>query len=515
MKKVIGIVVILVVYYLMMVYLIGMFSGVILQDVWEMLMVGKSLKVMIQIDLVVVLGNVFCSLEVLKIWFGIVIVLFVVVVVFIFVYREELKMYFGREVLIDECGIYGIVDWMKMSEVKKVFRFGSEQKGILLGKVNGECVVLLVDIKYNKYIVIFGVLGIGKLRMFVRLNIIQIVKMGKSMIIIDLKGEFFEDMVVWLEQQGYDVKVLNFVNIEYFDRWNLLDVVVDDMDVMVFVDVVIRNIQIGVKKVGGDLFWDRVELNLFKVFVLYIKEIRLLEEQNFGELYRLLVIINMVGLQNMFMSILNDCVSKMVYNIFVQVFEQVRMGVIIGFGIRLQVFQNRFVQKMMEVSDIDLEVLKRRKVVYFCIISDIYRVFSFLSLLFFSFLFIKFVNLYDMIIDFEIRVREVYFLLDEFFNIGEIFDFQEKIVIICFRRLYCSIIFQSLGQFGRIYQQSWEDIIVCCDMKYFFGCNDLKIVEYVLMLFGMKLIYIRLILWQGGLEGLIEIEWIMQLVGKR
>uniref|UniRef100_A0A7C5V2J8 Type IV secretory system conjugative DNA transfer family protein n=1 Tax=Caldicellulosiruptor owensensis TaxID=55205 RepID=A0A7C5V2J8_9FIRM len=515
MKKALGIVAILVIYYLMMAYLIGMFSGAISHDAWEMLMAGKSPKITIQTDPVAALGNVFRSPEVLKIWLGIATVLLVVVVVFIFAYREELKMHFGKEVPADERGTYGTADWMKMKEAKKVFRFGSEQKGILLGKVNGERVVLPADTKYNKHIAIFGAPGTGKSRTFARPNIIQIAKMGQSMIITDPKGELFEDMAVWLEQQGYDVKALNLVNIECSDRWNPLDAVADDMDATVFADVVIRNTQTGVKKAGGDPFWDRAELNLLKALVLYIKETRPPEEQNLGELYRLLATTNMAGLQNMFMSIPNDRASKMAYNIFAQASEQVRTGVIIGLGTRLQVFQNRLVQKMTEVSDIDLEAPKRRKTAYFCIISDTHRAFSFLSSLFFSFLFIKLVNLHDTTTDPEIRAREVYFLLDEFPNIGEIPDFQEKIATIRSRRLHCSIIFQSLGQLGRIYQQSWEDIIACCDTKYFLGCNDLKTAEYVSMLLGTKSIHTRSISRQGGLEGLTEIERITQSVGKR
>ncbi|ACM61587.1 type IV secretion system protein VirD4 [Caldicellulosiruptor bescii] len=515
MKKALGIVAILVIYYLIMAYLIGMFSGAISQDAWEQIMAGKSPKIVIQTDPVAALGSVFHSPAVLRIWLGVATVLLVVAGVFIFAYRDELKIHFGKEVPADERNTYGSADWMKQSEAKKVFKFGSEQKGILLGKVKGQRVVLPADTKYNKHIAIFGAPGTGKSRTFARPNIVQIAKMGQSMIVTDPKGELFEDMSVWLEKQGYDVKALNLVNIECSDRWNPLDAVADDMDATVFADVVIRNTQAGMRKAGGDPFWDRAELNLLKALVLYIKETRPAQGQNLGELYRLLATTNMAGLQSMFMNIPNDRASKMAYNIFAQASEQVRTGVIIGLGTRLQVFQNRLVQKMTEVSDIDLEAPKRRKVAYFCIISDTHRAFSFLSSLFFSFLFIKLVNLHDTTTDPEIRAREVYFLLDEFPNIGEIPDFQEKIATIRSRRLHCSIIFQSLGQLEKIYPLDWENIIGCCDTKFFLGANDLKTAEYVSELLGTKSIHTRSVSRQGGLEGLTEIERITQSVGKR
>ncbi|WAM36545.1 type IV secretory system conjugative DNA transfer family protein [Caldicellulosiruptor acetigenus] len=516
MKKVLGIAAILAIYYLMMAYLIGMFRGAISQDAWEMLMAGKSPKVTIQTDPAVALGNVFRSPEVLKIWFGIATVLLVVVVVFIFAYREELKMHFGREVPADERNTYGSADWMKMKEAKKVFKFGSEQKGILLGKVNGQKIVLPADTKYNKHIAIFGAPGTGKSRTFARPNIVQIAKMGQSMIITDPKGELFEDMAVWLEKQGYDTKALNLVNIECSDRWNPLDVIQDDLDATVFADVVIRNTQTGVKKAGGDPFWDRAELNLLKALVLYIKETRPPEEQNLGELYRLLATTNMAGLQNMFMSIPNDRASKMAYNIFAQASEQVRTGVIIGLGTRLQVFQNRLVQKMTQVSDIDLEAPKKRKVAYFCITSDTHSAYDFLSSLFFSFLFIKLVNLHDTTTDQEIRNREVYFILDEFPNIGEIPDFTKKISTIRSRRLHCAIIFQSISQLENRYPNNqWEEILGSCDTKYFLGCNDTRTAEYISNVLGVKSIHTSSKSRKGGFEGLSEIERITQSVGKR
>jgi len=515
MKKAFGIIAILAIYYLIMAYLIGMFSGAISQDAWEQLMAGKSPKIVIQTDPVAAVDNVLHNPAVLKVWLGVATILLVIVIAFIFAYKDELKAHFGKEVPADERGTYGTADWMKMEEAKKVFRFGSEQKGILLGKVNGERVVLPAGTKYNKHIAIFGAPGTGKSRTFARPNIVQIAKMGQSMIITDPKGELFEDMSVWLEKQGYDVKALNLVNIECSDRWNPLDVVADDMDATVFADVVIRNTQAGMRKAGGDPFWDRAELNLLKALVLYIKETRPPEEQNLGELYKLLATTNMARLQSMFMNIPNDRASKMAYNIFAQASEQVRTGVIIGLGTRLQVFQNKLVQKMTEVSDIDLEAPKKRKVAYFCIISDTHRAFSFLSSLFFSFLFIKLVNLHDTTTDPEIKARKVYFLLDEFPNIGEIPDFQEKIATIRSRRLHCSIIFQSLGQLAKIYPLDWENIIGCCDTKFFLGANDLKTAEYVSKLLGTKSIHTRSISRQGGLEGLIEIERITQSVGKR
>jgi len=153
---------------------------------------------------------------------------------------------------------------------------------------------------------------------------------------------------------------LNLVNIECSDRWNSLDAVETDMDATTFADAVIRSTQIGVKK-GGDPFWDRAELNLLKALILYVKETRPKAQQNLGEVYKLIANGNIQNLQMLFATIPNDRTSKMAYNIFAQANQNVQTGVVIGLRTRLQVFQNLLVQKMTEVSDVDLEAPKKQK----------------------------------------------------------------------------------------------------------------------------------------------------------
>ncbi|MEZ0536016.1 VirD4-like conjugal transfer protein, CD1115 family [Caldicellulosiruptoraceae bacterium PP1] len=515
MKKAIAVVIIISIYFTMTAYIVGMFAGMISNgDVWKSTMEGKAPKLTIETDPIKAIKNTTSSKNAMNIWLIGSIGIAVIGLIFILAYKEEFEMHFGTKVQTDKRNTYGSADWMAKSEAKKVYKLGSKNKGILLGKLEGEHVIFPQETKYNKHIAIFGASGTGKSRTFARPNIIKIAQMEQSMIITDPKGELYEDMATWLINQGYDVKALNLVNIQYSDRWNPLDVIQDDMDATVFADTIIKNTQIGVKK-GGDPFWDRAEMNLLKALVLYVKEVRPPEEQNLGEVYKLLANTTMQNLQALFSNIPNDRASKMAYNIFAQANQTVQTGVIIGLGTRLQVFQNTLVQAMTAVSDIDLEKPKKDKVAYFCIMSDTHSAFDFISSLFFSFLFIKLVNLHDTTQDAEIRAREVYFILDEFPNIGEIPDFTKKIATIRSRNLHCSIIFQSITQLEEKYHEQWETIIGNCDTKLFLGANDTRTSEYISNVLGIKSIHTRSTSRQGGLEGLTEVERITQSVGKR
>ncbi len=87
--------------------------------------------------------------------------------------------------------------------------------------------------------------------------------------------------------------------------------------------------------------------------------------------------------------------AKAPYSIFKQSSENVRGGVIIGLGSRLQVFQNRDICNITAHDEIDLELPGKQPCAYFCITSDQDSTFDFLSSLFLSFIFIKLVRYAD------------------------------------------------------------------------------------------------------------------------
>ena len=62
--------------------------------------------------------------------------------------------------------------------------------------------------------------------------------------------------------------------------------------------------------------------------------------------------------------------AKAPYSIFKQSSENVRGGVIIGLGSRLQVFQNQDIRNITSRDEIDLELPGQQPCAYYCITSD-------------------------------------------------------------------------------------------------------------------------------------------------
>ncbi|ERM90830.1 hypothetical protein O163_13745 [Caldanaerobacter subterraneus subsp. yonseiensis KB-1] len=269
------------------------------------------------------------------------------------------------------------------------------------------------------------------------------------MVITDPKGEIFRDMAEFLKNRGYTVKIFNLVSMKHSDRWNPIETIQDDIDAQLFVEVIITNTKVTAAK-SGDPFWDRAEQNLLKALALYVAMEYPEHERNLASVYSLLASAEPKAVETIFKGLPNSHPAKMPYNIYAQANENVRTGVIIGLGTRLQVFQNKLVQKITETSDIDLELPGKEKCAYFCISSDTDSTFDFLAGLFFSFLFIKLTRYADM--NGGTLNPNVYFLLDEFPNIGAIPDFTKKISTMRSRGIHSTVVFQNISQLKNRYR---------------------------------------------------------------
>ena len=369
-------------------------------------------------------------------------------------------------------GTYGTSGFMTNKEVHSVFELDSVKNntGILLGLYKNKPVFLPNKSDLNKNVAVFGASGSMKSRAYVRNYIFQAARRGESLVITDPKSEMYEDMSEYLKHQGYDVKVFNLVSPKNSDSWNCIaDINGDDLMAQTFTDVVIKNTTVG----KSDEFWDSASVNLLKALVLYVSVEFDDEDCNIGEAYKLISIRSASELDAMFSVLDYRHPAFAPYNIFKQASDNVRSGIIIGLGARLQVFQNEMIRNITKYNEIDLVEVGKKKSAYFCITSDQDSTFDFLASLFFSFLFIRLVRYADREgIGGKLPVP-VNMLLDEFPNIGAIPDFKKKISTTRSRDINISVIFQNLAQLQNRYpDNAWQEILGNCDTQLFLGCTD-------------------------------------------
>lgn len=82
----------------------------------------------------------------------------------------------------------------------------------------------------------------------------------------------------------------------------------------------------------------------------------------------------------------------------------------------------------------------------------------------------------------------VYFILEEFNNIGKLAGIEEKLGTMRGKRIYPMLIIQSLSQLKDKYEKEWENILSQCDTTIVLGCNDNTTAEYISNALGAETI---------------------------
>lgn len=384
-----------------------------------------------------------------------------------------------RGFTVSKTGTYGTAGWMTAKEMKEVFELTTPAKaeGNILGEHKGQLVCLPKDTRLNRHTAIFGASGTMKSRAVIRNSIFQAIKRGESVLVSDPKSELYTDTAELFRKNGYEVKVFNLVDPKHSDTWNCMsDIGHDTLMAQVLTNVIIGNTSQG----KGDHFWDNGEANLLKALVLYIAEDkhRTADQKNLWEVYQMLINTSEADLTKAFKKLHHGHPAKAPFNLFTQASDNVRSGIVLGLGTRLQVLQNTEVARLISGNSIDLTAPGKRKCAYFIILSDQETSMAFLSSLFFSFLFIKLTRFADSSPGGRCPVP-VNLILDEFNNIGRIggapdgSDFARSLSVIRSRDIRVTLAVQSLGQLQNRYPSNlWAEIIGNCDIQLMLGCTD-------------------------------------------
>lgn len=408
-----------------------------------------------------------------------------------------------RNFFVSSEGTHGTSGWMTKKDRDKILESGSadELPCPILCKVKhnaytdnfAEYVGLKNDSGLNKHIIVYGATGSGKSRGFVKPFIQKMVqlKVGdiskQSMIIVDPKAELFEQYSEYLRNNGYVVKALNLLDMENSDGWNCIGETEGDVDMVQSVaEIIIRNTSEEGQKAD---FWDKAEQNLLIALILYVQSMKdpitnqllPLHERSLGTIYKILSSESAKSLDMKFQKLPLDHPARGPYGIFKQAASNLWGNVFIGLGSRMNVFQNKLVDKITKYHNIDLELPGKQPCAYFCIISAQDTAYEFLSSLFFSMLFKKLSDYARKHGDERGRLPvEVNFIMDEFCNVGKLLDFKKTISVVRGYGINCQIVVQSIAQLSDRYPvKEWEEIVGNCDTQLVLGCNDMMTSEYI------------------------------------
>lgn len=120
----------------------------------------------------------------------------------------------------------------------------------------------------NNNVLVIGGSGAGKSRFFVKPNLCQM-PLNCNFICTDPSGELLADMGTLLEDAGFKIKVFNLVNMDKSDRYNPMNYIHTETDVILLVDCILANTTDPNKK-GGDDFWEKAQKLMFQAFIFLI-----------------------------------------------------------------------------------------------------------------------------------------------------------------------------------------------------------------------------------------------------
>lgn len=387
-------------------------------------------------------------------------------------------------------GSHGTARFAQRQELREYLK--ADGPGLILGKEGSKYLILPPDekLRYNQNVTVIGGSGVRKTRSFVQPNILQAaLHGGESLIVIDPKSENYARSAKILREHGYEVHLLNLLQMEHSDRWNPLDAVVEVNDASDLAVNLVANTVNPNRPRGGDPFWDNAEQALITALVLYVKRHRPVVEHHLASVLELGTELSPEALDDIFLKLPSVDPARRFYRSFLRAEEKVRGGVLAGLGSRLQLWNSPTVAELTAASDFDLADFATRQKALFLVIPDSKATFAPLLALFWQQAFELLYRVADEHggrLPVPVRCR-----MDEIANCGFIPDYEKKKSTMRSRGVSTEEIWQSLGQVKARYPSVWAELLANSDHLLFLGTNDLETAQYMSQKLGTTTIQVE------------------------
>ena len=338
-------------------------------------------------------------------------------------------------------------------------------------------------------VLVIGGSGAAKTRSFVLPNILTA---NTNYVITDPKSEVLLATGGYLKEQGYDVRVLNLVNLEQSDGYNPFHYLRDEKDVLKLVNNLIQSTTPKGSH-ESDPFWTKAETALLQAIILMLFQEAPEYEQNFSMVMRVLEYAevreedegHVSPLDLLFESIERrkpDSVAVRQYKVFKLAAGKTAKSILVSTAVRLAPFNLPQIQALTDHDDMDLYTLCEKKVALYAVIPDNDNTFNFLVSLLYAQAFQALYYSADQIHHGPLP-RHVRFVLDEFAAMP-LPGFTRELATMRSRSISASVIIQNMAQIKELYKDSWETIPGNCDTILYLGGNESSTHKYVSEMLG-------------------------------
>ena len=346
----------------------------------------------------------------------------------------------------------------------------------------------------NLLSLVVGGSGAGKTRFYAKPNLLQA---NTSFVVLDPKGELTRDTANILEELGYEIRVLDLINMDRSYCYNPFAYLKTDNDVQKLV----TNLFKATTPKGSqsqDPFWDTAASMLLLSLIFYLRYEAPEDEQNFPMVMEMLRAGEVHEDDDYYQSPLDILFFKLERrnpnHIAVKYYKDYHSGsaktlksIQITLAARLEKFNLEAVAKLTATDELDFTSLGERKVALFAIIPDNDTSFNFLISMLYTQLFQQLFWLADTVYQGSLPVH-VHLLMDEFANVSLPDDFDKILSVMRSREVSVSIILQNMAQLKALFEKQWESIAGNCDEFLYLGGNEKSTHQYVSELLGKSTI---------------------------
>ena len=370
----------------------------------------------------------------------------------------------------------------------------------------------------NLNVLVCGGSGAGKTRFYAKPNIMQA---NTSFVVLDPKAELLRSTGRLLEDKGYDIKVLDLINMSKSHCYNPFVYLKTDNDIQKLVTNLFKNTT-QKKAQTQDPFWEDSAKMLLMALVSYLHYEAPEYEQNFSMVLYMLragdVMENNDSYKSPLDRLFDNLESVNPEHIALKYYRSYRSGsaktlksIQITLMSHLDKFNLDSLEAITKIDELDLPSVGLRKTAIFAVIPDNDTSFNFLVGILYTQLFQQLYYLADSEKDGRLPVH-VHFCMDEFANVALPEDFEKILSTMRSREISVSIIIQNMAQLKALFEKQWESIVGNCDEFLYLGGNEQSTHEYVSKSLGKETIDTNTYARAKGRNGSYTTNW--QIAGR-
>lgn len=329
-------------------------------------------------------------------------------------------------------------------------------------------------LKLNGNILICGGSGAGKTFYEVKPNLMQMPH-HCSFICTDPKGEILRSCGQMLKDNGYNVKVINLLEMDKSDCYNPFSYIREETDVVKLITNLISNTT-PKGATPSDPFWEKAE-GLFLQSIFYYVWLELpVNQRNFESVLKLIGEAEVAGegkqseldkrmkrLENESKLGRNHPAIKQ-YNKCMRGAGDTVRSIIISANSRLAFLENKQVLRLLSKDELNLAELgigvngdKETKTALFCVIPDSDKSYNFIIGMLYTQIFQELYYQADFVCGGRLPIH-VTFMLDEFANVALPDDYCSLLSTMRSREISSIIIIQNFAQLKALFKDTWETI---------------------------------------------------------